>query len=143
VFGSNLYDIYLQRRSLTRPNKVPSLILDENLDIHTALKAGATSEIPKLLHHKPVTHDVQDVVQELGPTEHDELLAETCVSILVESGVYSPVEKSQSQQQLSYQHRDFDAQHQQSSDLIKPRFVCKNILEAVELVYELERFPSQ
>ncbi|OQV21405.1 Cat eye syndrome critical region protein 5 [Hypsibius exemplaris] len=141
VFGANLYDIYLQQKSLIRPNKLPSPIAKENIEIHTALTAGATSEIPKLLHHKPVTHDVQDIVDELGPSEHDENLAETCVSILVESGVYSAVQQQQEEtQQLSYQHRDFHEQHQLVSDLTKPRFVCKNILEAVDLVYQLERF---
>ena len=81
VFGANLYDIYLQKKSLTRPKKLPSAIADENIEIHTALTAGTTSEIPKLLHHKVVTHDVQDAVEELGPTMHDEVSQENTMPI--------------------------------------------------------------
>lgn len=90
VFGANLYDAYLQRKSKSRSSssKIFSPEAGAQLDIHTALSAGATSEIAKLVHQKPVTQDVQDDVEDLLTAEKDEDFAETCISILVESGVY-------------------------------------------------------
>ncbi|XP_055353336.1 haloacid dehalogenase-like hydrolase domain-containing 5 [Paramacrobiotus metropolitanus] len=155
VFGGNLYDKFLQRRrTLGRQSNygsdAPHLVLPEvgEVDIHAAVRAGATSEIAKIVHHKPVTQDMQESMEEVerNATE-EEQFAETCVTILVESGVYSAAHaESQSQRsEVSHQHRDFHhnqlgLEHKESSGLYQPKYICKNVLDAVDKVFSIEGF---
>ena len=133
IFGANLYDMYLRHKS-RRVSNDPGEIKQVKA-MHTALSAGATSEIPRLLHHKAVTYDVSDDVQDLPSTLKDEYTTERCFSILVESGVFS----STHIQTLNHQHRDF---HERRTDeLNQPDYTCANVLEAIDLVFDLEKFP--
>ncbi|GAV09260.1 hypothetical protein RvY_18830 [Ramazzottius varieornatus] len=134
IFGANLYDMYLRHKS-TKVSKDPGEI-GEVEQMHTALGAGATSEISRLLHHKPVTSHVSEEVKDLPSAQKDEYMTDRCISILVESGVFSPTHT----QTLNHQHRDF---HERRTDLLnKPDYTCKNVLEAVNLVFHLEKFPG-
>lgn len=143
VFGGNLYHEYLQKKLASRQPRTGLVLteLHESLNIHTAVKAGSTSEIAKLVHHKPVAPSVEDSLDELVTAEAEEDFAESCATILVESGVYSPqhAELQSKHSPVSYQHRDF---HHEETSLNKPKFVCKNVLEAVDLVSNLEKFTA-
>ncbi|XP_049806005.1 haloacid dehalogenase-like hydrolase domain-containing 5 isoform X1 [Schistocerca nitens] len=94
----------------------------------------------KYLHEKPGAHSspsarVLDTIIKQEFTETQKL-PESCCSILVETGVYSRKEDQKEHSNLDHNPRDFQPTHED----LKPKYIVKDVLEAVELIFELEKF---
>ncbi|XP_049953449.1 haloacid dehalogenase-like hydrolase domain-containing 5 isoform X2 [Schistocerca serialis cubense] len=94
----------------------------------------------KYLNEKPGAHSspsaqVLDTIIKREFTETQKL-PESCCSILVETGVYSPKEDQKEHSNLDHNPRDFQPTHED----LKPKYIVKDVMEAVELIFELEKF---
>ncbi|CAF4797917.1 unnamed protein product [Rotaria sp. Silwood1] len=123
IYGANVYNRYLQTRSLSRLNQIVSQTTT------TTLTGNAKNVTDKNLWMNSNT--VELVVNE---AEHY-YAAESLESILVCTGVYNRDTYDETSNP-NHGHRDtiIDA------ELKKPKHICEHVLDAVKLIFSIEQF---
>lgn len=125
IYGANLYNRYLEERiARTNPKAVTKI----------AAATGSTTAVPEV-----------DEADNMWESELALPSATSCKSILVCTGVYNPkaeVPTDASQcikETVFHGHRDFRF----DPALVEPGHIVKDVLEAVELIFEQEKFVPQ
>lgn len=123
VYGANVYNQYLQNRSLPRRNQIVSQITTASL-----MGSGKnTSDEDSSMKSNSVDSMVSDAEQ-----YHT---AETLESILVCTGIYNR-ETYDETLVRNHGHRDMII----DSELRKPKYTCEHVLDAVKLIFDIEQF---
>jgi len=162
IYGGNLYNQYLRKRSLQRKQQNPAAITPATSvkkklrlaqsdgeyisDDEEDMEAVDTGRVPVI--ESPVDEDeeaevvVGDVAREVVISAEEEndvrgLYTEGCESILVCTGVFSEnmdLFSLKGQRAFSHNHRDFVI----NPDLKKPNHMVANVFDAVKLALEKE-----
>ncbi|KAK7878658.1 hypothetical protein WMY93_030494 [Mugilogobius chulae] len=123
IYGANLYNRYLEERIAREDSKAVAKI---------ATATGST--VPEV-----------DEVENMWESEFALPSATSCKSILVCTGVYNPKAEVPSdanqciQEMVFHGHRDFRF----DPALVEPGHIVKDVLEAVEVIFEQEKFSPQ
>jgi putative flippase GtrA len=123
IYGANIYNRYLQKRSLSRLNQVVSQTAT------ATLTSNARSIVDKHFWNSP--NPVELIVDDAERYYS----AESLESILVCTGVYNR-ETYDEVSSKSYAHRDIII----DCELKIPKHTCEHVLDAVELIFNLEQF---
>ena len=124
IYGANLYNRYLKKRSLQQRNKRTKQKL--------STASGTSSDIDS---------DDEELSSSVNMMEDEDLdsnNAQSCQSILVCTGVYCSSRdyvRYDAKRPSNHNHRDFVL----DPELKRPTYVVQNVLEAVKLVFEKER----
>ncbi|XP_033824973.1 haloacid dehalogenase-like hydrolase domain-containing 5 [Periophthalmus magnuspinnatus] len=125
IYGANLYNRYLEERlARTNPKAVAKI----------ATAAGSTAAIPEV-----------DEVENMWESEFALPSATSCKSILVCTGVYNPKAEVPTdahqciKETVFHGHRDFRF----DPALVEPGHIVKDVFEAVEIIFEQEKFSPQ
>ena len=123
IYGANVYNRYLQNRSLSRINQVVSQTATSMLSNSTRKVVGTN-----LWRY---SDDLELVVDN---AEHY-YSAESLESVLVCTGVYN----RETYEELSakhHGHRDMIT----DAELKKAKYICEHVLDAVKLIFNKEQF---
>ncbi|KAL5014214.1 hypothetical protein ScPMuIL_008484 [Solemya velum] len=129
IYGANLYNRYLQKKVIQRKKR-------EALLVRHAQRAYATAT------NEEVESDMEYELDDFPSGKDDDIeenLAKSCQSIIVCTGVYS-LDRNYvtfaGNRTSAHNHRDFVL----DPELKKPKYLVKDILDAVKLVFEKESF---
>lgn len=125
IYGANLYNRYLEERiARTNPKAVAKI----------AAATGSTTAVPEV-------HEADNMWE----SEFALPSATSCKSVLVCTGVYNPKAQVPTdanqciKETVFHGHRDFRF----DPALVEPGHIVKDVLEAVELIFEQEKFVPQ
>lgn len=125
IYGANLYNRYLEERiSRKNPKAIAKMVA----------ATGSTAAMSQ-----------EEEMDSLRESELALPSATSCKSVLVCTGVYSPNVKVPSdanqciKETVFHGHRDFRF----DPALVEPDHIVQDVDEAVELIFELEKFVSQ
>ncbi|RXN22886.1 cat eye syndrome critical region 5-like protein [Labeo rohita] len=132
IYGANLYNRYLKSMHHTRAQ--------------VQAQGGSTSQVTGDLHCE-ASDDAKRSGQVMVGGSFDHRLPEGCSSILVCTGVYnrdhqdlpSDPEQTVTEQRIFHGHRDFRF----DPSLTQPSFIVHDVLDGVELVFQLEGWSLQ
>lgn len=133
IYGGNLYNRYLQSQSAKQRGQ-EKLVQQIASTINPGVRDEATSGFDD-------TIETDESMEELMSSMADDniIITDKSVSILVCTGVYttdSDFVTYGGKEISNHNHRDFVLDNQ----LKQPTYVTQNVLEAVKLVFELEKF---
>ncbi|XP_061650383.1 haloacid dehalogenase-like hydrolase domain-containing 5 isoform X2 [Phyllopteryx taeniolatus] len=123
IYGANLYNRYLEVRAARKSPKAKM-----------AAATGSTTTVP-----------AEDVVDNMWESELALPAATSCKSVLVCTGVYNPTAEVPSdascwiKETVFHGHRDFRF----DPALVEPGHIVHDVAEAVELIFEKEKFLPQ
>ncbi|XP_029519807.1 haloacid dehalogenase-like hydrolase domain-containing 5 [Oncorhynchus nerka] len=126
IYGANLYNRYLEERTRRKTSKAVTKM---------ATATGSDAALPQVNDHVENAWE-----SELAPPS-----ATSCKSILVCTGVYNPhteVPNDTNQcikETVFHGHRDFHF----DPALVEPGHIVQNVADAVELIFEQEKFVPQ
>ncbi|KAK6307747.1 haloacid dehalogenase-like hydrolase domain-containing 5 isoform X1 [Coregonus clupeaformis] len=126
IYGANLYNRYLEERTRRKNSKAVAKM---------ATGTGANAALPQVNDHVENAWE-----SELAPPS-----ATSCKSILVCTGVYNPhtevpTDTNQSiKETVFHGHRDFRF----DPALVEPGHIVQDVADAVELIFEQEKFVPQ
>lgn len=122
IYGANLYNRYLEERIARKNPKAVAKI---------AAATGSTTAVPEV-----------DETDNMWENEFALPSATSCKSVLVCTGVYNPKAEVPTdanqciKETVFHGHRDFRF----DPALVEPGHIVKDVLEAVELIFEQEKF---
>ncbi|CAF3671641.1 unnamed protein product [Rotaria sordida] len=123
IYGANVYNRYLQTRSLSRLNQVVSQTTTTTL----------TGNIKNIIDKNFWTNlNIVELV--VNDAEHY-YAAESLESILVCTGVYNRDIHDETSDK-NHGHRDMII----DAELRKPKHICEHVLDAVKLIFNIEQF---
>jgi len=125
IYGANLYNRHLEERAARKNPKAVAKM---------AAATGSTAALPR-----------EEEIDSLWETELALPAATSCKSILVCTGVYNPNAEVPSdanrciKETVFHGHRDFRF----DPALVEPGHIVQDVGEAVELIFEQEKFVPQ
>ncbi|CAM4857891.1 unnamed protein product [Rotaria socialis] len=126
VYGANVYNRYLQRRSLSRVNQIVS-----QTTIGTLTSSGKNISGKNLWSSSNSAEPAADNIEQY-------YTAESLESILVCTGVFNR-ETYDETLGKNHGHRDMFI----DAELRKPKHTCEHVLDAVKLIFDIEQFPQK
>ncbi|CAF4534381.1 unnamed protein product [Rotaria socialis] len=123
VYGANVYNRYLQRRSLSRVNQIVS-----QTTIGTLTSSGKNISGKNLWSSSNSAEPAADNIEQY-------YTAESLESILVCTGVFNR-ETYDETLGKNHGHRDMFI----DAELRKPKHTCEHVLDAVKLIFDIEQF---
>lgn len=121
VYGANVYNRYLQTRTVSQVNEIVSLIASDTL--------AGNADKSSYANHRTHLNSLQ-IVRDSVEQYHT---AESLEPILVCTGVYNR-DTYDENSITNHGHRDMIV----DSELKKSKYICEHVLDAVKLIFEIE-----